>query len=62
MFETIRRIYRLCGSYKKQLVWGIVFSCIFTMFKCSEIMAILNILTHITNLTKDVIMTSLYIL
>ncbi|MCR4742020.1 MAG: ABC transporter ATP-binding protein/permease [Treponema sp.] len=62
MFETIRRIYRLCGSYKKQLVWGIVFSCFFTVCKCSEIMAILNILTHIRELNKDVIMTSLYIL
>ncbi|MCR4579517.1 MAG: ABC transporter ATP-binding protein/permease [Treponema sp.] len=62
MFETIKRIYKLCGSYKKQLVWGIVFSCIFTIFKCSEVLAILNVLTHITNLTKEVILTSLYIL
>ncbi|MCR4734135.1 MAG: ABC transporter ATP-binding protein/permease [Treponema sp.] len=62
MFETIRRIYKLCGSYKKQLVWGIVFSCIFAIFQCSAIIAILNILANINQLSKEVIFRSLYIL
>lgn len=62
MFETIKRIYRLCGSYKKQLVWGIVLSCIYSVFQCFEVVAILNVLTHITALSQEVILNSFYIL
>ena len=58
MFQTIKRIYNLCGSYKGQLVRGIIYSSIFAVFNSLSIVAILNILMNIDNLTENIIWKS----
>ena len=62
MFQTIKRIYNLCGSFKAKLVRGIIYSSIFAVFNSINIVAILNILMNIDRLTPDVIWKSVVFL
>lgn len=62
MFQTIKRIYALCGSYKNKLTIGIVLSCIHAIFQSLSIVAILNILMNLDSLCDQVIWRSVWIL
>ena len=62
MFHTIKRVYNLCGSFKSRLVKGIIYSSIHAVFNSMSIMAILNILMNIDNLTESIIWKSALIL
>lgn len=62
MFQTIKRIYALCGSYKSKLTSGIVFSCVHAVFQSMSIVAILNILMNLDTLSDQIIWNSVWIL
>ncbi|GAA0738847.1 ABC transporter ATP-binding protein [Clostridium oceanicum] len=62
MFRTIKRIIDICGSYKKNLVSGIIFSFIHSFLGCMSLFAILYILVNIKNLTSSIIFNGFIIL
>ena len=62
MFQTIKRVYNLCGSFKNKLIKGIIYSSIHAIFNSMSIVAILNILVNIDHLSEAVVWKSVGIL
>ena len=62
MFAVIKKIYSLCGSFKKEMTYGIIFSCISAIFESMVILAVYNLLSHVDDLTSKNIMVSLVFL
>jgi ATP-binding cassette subfamily B protein len=62
MFHTIKRIIGICGSYKKNLVSGIIFSMLYSAFGSVSLFALLYTLVHIESLTSAIIRNGFFIL
>ena len=62
MLETIRRIFRLLGDRKKDVQIAILYHLIRSLFASFDIFAILYVMTHLENLTMQVVGTAAAIL
>ncbi|MCT4562705.1 MAG: ABC transporter ATP-binding protein/permease [Maledivibacter sp.] len=62
MFLTIKRIINICGSYKQNLVSGIIYSVFYSIFQSISLFAILYTLIHIEGLTLTIIHNGFFIL
>jgi ATP-binding cassette subfamily B protein len=62
MFKMLKRILNVCGNHKKRVYGGVVCSILNAAFNSLSILALLNILIHINELTTQVILLSIKIL
>ena len=62
MFRTIKRIIDMCGSYKKNLVLGIIDSFIYSIISSMSLFAVLYILLNINNLNRNIVFNGFLIL
>ncbi|MCT4620087.1 MAG: ABC transporter ATP-binding protein/permease [Marinisporobacter sp.] len=62
MFHTIKRIIDICGTYKRNLISGIIFSMLYSAFGSVSLFALLYILNHVESLTSAIIRNGFFIL
>ena len=62
MLKTLKRIIKLSGKYKGRVYWGLFCSVLNSVFNCFSVFAFLWVLTHIDNLSMEIIWQTVEIL